>query len=93
MPVQYRRIVSADINREGEIRGHYEPYMYIIQQRFASDKALCRAKIARHVLPGVLLLYSHHATLAVLPAPRIAPGHGVPHGIWCWQGDKLEAGV
>ena len=55
MTVHYRRIVSADINREGDIRGHHEPYMYIIQQHFASDKALGLTKIARHVLSGTLL--------------------------------------
>lgn len=56
MPVHYRRVVSADINREGEIRGHYEPYMYIIRELFASGKAPPRlAKIASHFLPGTLL--------------------------------------
>lgn len=54
MTMQERRIVSADINREGEIHRPYAPYMYIIQPPFASDKALCLAKIARHILPGAL---------------------------------------
>lgn len=52
--------MSADINREGEIRGHYAPYMYIIQQPFASDKALWLAKIASHVFPGALLFERYH---------------------------------